>query len=128
MTGLAARGAGASGTGRTPSETSAHVPRAESEHELAESKFLPRRIAVEEFVQDGECLVYHPSRDEASALNRTATEVWLLCDGLLTFSGIAGVLAERYAVNEAMLLDDVARVLVALRARGLIELLPGSQL
>ena len=36
------------------------------------------------------------------------------------------MLGERYGVNDAMLLDDVARVLVALRARGLIEFLPGS--
>ena len=89
---------------------------------------LPRRIAVEELIQDGECLLYHPSRDEASALNRTATEVWSLCDGRLPLSGIAGVLGERYGVDGAMLLDDVARALAALRARGLIEFLPGPPL
>ena len=93
---------------------------------VVDGQALPRRIAVEEFVQDGECLLYNPSRDEASALNRTATEVWSLCDGRLTLSGIAGVLGERYGVKDAMLLDDVARALAALRARGLIEFLPGS--
>jgi hypothetical protein len=93
---------------------------------VANGRSLPRRIAVEELVQDGECLLYNPSRDEASALNRTATEVWSLCDGRLTLSGIAGVLGERYGVNDAMLVDDVALVLDALRARGLIEWLPGS--
>ena len=92
---------------------------------MADGKSLPRRIAVEEFVQEGECLLYNPSRDEASALNRTATEVWLLCDGRQTLSGIARVLGERYDVDEAMLLADVAGVLAALRARGLIEWLPG---
>ena len=71
-------------------------------------------------------LLYNPSRDEASALNRTATEAWSLCDGRLTLTAIAGVLGERYGVSDAMLLDDVARVLVALRVRGLIEFLPGS--
>ena len=89
-------------------------------------KAVPRRIAVEEVVQEGESLLYNPSRDEASALNRTATEVWSLCDGRLTLGGIAGVLGERYGVNDAMLLEDVARVLVALRERGLIEFLRGS--
>jgi hypothetical protein len=93
---------------------------------VADGRSLPRRIAVEEFVEEGECLLYNPARDEASALNRTATEVWSLCDGRLTLSGIARVLGERYGVNDAMLLEDVARVLVALRARGLIEFLPGS--
>jgi hypothetical protein len=87
---------------------------------------LPRRIAVEEFVQAGECLLYNPSRDEASALNRTATEVWSLCDGRLTLTGIAHVLGERYGVNDTLLLEDVASVLVTLRARGLIEFLPGA--
>jgi len=85
----------------------------------------PRRIAVEEFVHEGECLLYDPSLDEASALNRTATEVWSLCDGRLTLSEIAGVLGERYGVADTMLLEDVAQVLTALRARGLIEFLPG---
>jgi len=93
---------------------------------VADGGSLPRRIAAEEFVQDGECLLYNPSRDEASALNRTATEVWSLCDGRLTLTDIAGTLGERYGVNGAVLLDDVAEVLGALRARGLIELLPGS--
>jgi hypothetical protein len=97
-----------------------------NEDVLPDGISLPRRITVEEFVQDGECLLYNPSRDQASALNRTATEVWSLCDGRLTLSGIAGVLGERYGVDGAMLLDDVARALVALRARGLIEFLSGS--
>ena len=99
---------------------------AANEDVLPEGISLPRRITVEEFVQDGECLLYNPSRDQASALNRTATEVWSLCDGRLTPGGIAGVLGERYGVNGAMLLDDVAQALAALRARGLIEFLPGS--
>jgi hypothetical protein len=91
---------------------------------LPDGSSLPRRIAVEEFVQAGECLLYNPSRDEASTLNRTATEVWSLCDGRLTLRKIAAVLSERYGVTDTMLLEDVARVLAALRARGLIEFLP----
>ena len=105
--------------------TSAEDASVGKEDVVADGRSLPRRIAVEEFVQEGECLLYNPSRDEASALNRTATEVWSLCDGRLTLSEIAGVLGERYGVSDTMLLDDVARVLAALRARGLIEFLPG---
>ena len=82
---------------------------------------LPRRIAVEEFVQEGECLLYNQSRDEASALNRTATEVWELCDGSLTTSDIARLLGGRYGVDGGMLFDDVADLLLTLRARGLVE-------
>ena len=106
--------------------TGAEDAGAGKEDVVADGRSLPRRIAVEEFVQDGECLLYNPSRDKASALNRTATEVWSLCDGRLTLSGIAGVLAERYGVNDTMLLEDVAQVLAALRARGLIEFLTDS--
>jgi hypothetical protein len=93
---------------------------------VTDGSSLPRRIVVEEFVQAGECLLYNPSRDEASALNRTATEVWSLCDGRLTLAGIATALGERYGVDDTLLLEDVARVLVTLRARGLIEFLPGA--
>ena len=106
--------------------TSAEGNSAGNEDVLADGISRPRRITVEEFVQDGECLLYNSSRDQASALNRTATEVWSLCDGRLTLSGIAGVLGERYGVNGAMLLDDVAQILAVLRARGLIEFLPGT--
>ena len=55
--------------------TSAEGNSAGNEDVLADGRSLPRRITVEEFVQDGECLLYNPSRDQASALNRTATEV-----------------------------------------------------
>ena len=80
--------------------TSAEDASAGKEDVVADGRSVPRRIAVEEFVQDGECLLYNPSRDEASALNRTATEVWSLCDGRLTLSGIAGVLGERYGARK----------------------------
>jgi hypothetical protein len=105
--------------------TNAEDASAGKEDVAGSGRTLPRRIAVEELVQDGECLLYNPWRDEASALNRTATEVWSLCDGRLTLSGIAAVLGERYGVTDALLRDDVARVLAAFRARGLIEFLPG---
>lgn len=41
---------------------------------------LPKRGAVKEFVEDGEILLYHPDRDEATTLNQSAAEVWQLCD------------------------------------------------
>ena len=106
--------------------TSSEDVRSRKKDIVVDVRSLPRRISADELIQDGECCLYNPSRAEASALNRTATEVWSLSEGRLTVSGIAGVLGERYGVTEAMLLDDVARVLVALRARGLIEFVPGS--
>ena len=87
---------------------------------------VPRRACVEEFAQDGECLLYSAVKDEASALNRTATEIWQLCDGLRCIGGIAAVLATRYGVATELMLDEVALALSALHARGLIEFTGGT--
>ena len=76
---------------------------------------------VDEFVSDGECLVYNSVRHEASALNTTATEIWQLCDGVLSINGIAQVLEQRYGVDTGFLVEDVASALIALRTRGLVE-------
>jgi hypothetical protein len=65
--------------------------------------------------------VYSSVRDEASALNTTATEIWQLCDGALSISGIAQVLGQRYGVDTGLLVEDVASALIALGARGLVE-------
>ena len=86
---------------------------------------VPCRASVERFASGGESLVYNPLRDEASALNKTATEVWELCDGGLTVNGIAQVLGDRYGVDENLLLEDVTRVLEALRTRGLVDVRDG---
>ena len=87
---------------------------------------VPRRATVEDFLSDGECLLYSSSRDEASALNRTATEIRQLCDGSLTVNGIAEILGERYGVEKNLLLEDISLALLALRARGLVEFPAGS--
>jgi hypothetical protein len=81
---------------------------------------VPLRAAVERFDSDGECLTYNPRRDEATALNRSATEIWQLCDGTLTIAGIARVLATRYGVEWELLLSEVEEGLTALDASGLV--------
>ena len=86
---------------------------------------VPLRTAVDDYQSDGECLLYNESRDEASALNRTATEIWQLCDGSRSIETIAGVLGQRYGVDAAILLDDLSRALLLLRAQGLVELHAG---
>src|SRR5215831_6837907 len=82
---------------------------------------VPRRCQVESFDSDGETLVYSAARDEASTLNRTATEIWSLCDGVRSVHAIAGALAGRYGVNAATLLPDVTSACALLAAKGLIE-------
>ena len=79
-----------------------------------------RRIAAESFASGTERLVYNSERDEVIALNQTATEIWELCDGTRDVAQVAGVLAERYGVEPALLLPDVATLVEALRARGLL--------
>ena len=85
------------------------------------SSAIPRQRTVEAFASGGEMLVYSAMRDEASALNRTAAEIWELCDGERTVAAIATALAQRYGVDDSYLLADVHAAVTALRARGLVE-------
>lgn len=87
---------------------------------------IPCRRTVEAFASDGESLLYSAARDEASALNRTATEIWELCDGTKTIGAIAQALGRRYGVDEAHLLPDVAAAVAALRSRGLLDVSPDA--
>ena len=97
----------------------------ESRGEPIDHTFVPRRASVEGFQANGECVLYDPARDEASALNRTATEIWALCDGTLTVAAIAQVLGDRYGLDEGLFLDEVAAALRTMRDRGLVGLSPG---
>jgi pyrroloquinoline quinone biosynthesis protein D len=87
---------------------------------------IPRQRTVETYASNGESLLYSAMRDEASALNRTATEIWELCDGTKTIGTIARALGQRYGVDEADLLADVAATVAMLRARGLVDVLSGA--
>lgn len=82
---------------------------------------VPRQQRVEAFASDGESLLYSAMRDEASALNRTATEIWELCDGTRTIGAIARALGQRYGLDEAYLLADVTAAVTTLRARELVD-------
>ena len=82
---------------------------------------VPRQRQVEAFASEGESLLYSAMRDEASALNRTATEIWQLCDGTKTIGAIARALGQRYGVDEAYLLADVMAAVTTLRTRGLVD-------
>ncbi|HEU4925685.1 MAG TPA: PqqD family protein [Vicinamibacterales bacterium] len=88
---------------------------------LNDPAIVPCQRTVEAFASDGEALLYSATRDEASALNRTATEIWELCDGTRTVGDIARALGKRYGVDEAYLLGDVTAAVTTLRARGLVD-------
>lgn len=89
---------------------------------LIHAAIVPSQRRVEAFASDGESLLYSATRDEASALNRTATEIWELCDGTRSIGSIARALGQRYGVDAAYLLADVTAVVTTLRARGLVDL------
>jgi Coenzyme PQQ synthesis protein D (PqqD) len=93
---------------------------ADRERVTLDVTLIPQRAAVDDLLSDGECLVYNSSRDEASALNRSATEIWQLCDGSLSVGSIAHVLGQRYGVDRDLLLEDVVWALHALRTHGLV--------
>ncbi|MEN8188230.1 MAG: PqqD family protein [Thermodesulfobacteriota bacterium] len=82
----------------------------------------PRRCDVKEFEEDGEVLLYHPLRDEATVLNQSAAEVWQLCDGKASLEAITTRLGARYGVEGTLLFDDVVTALLELSSRELIEL------
>ncbi|MEA3291992.1 MAG: PqqD family protein [Pseudomonadota bacterium] len=81
----------------------------------------PRRVEAAEYAEDGEALLYHPLRDEATALNRSAAEVWRLCDGESGVDAIAARLGASYGIEGELLTADVTAVLTELRERGLVE-------
>ena len=103
-------------------DTVMHDDAEEAADLLIHSSVIPRKRQVEAFASDGESLLYSATQDEASALNRTATEIWELCDGTRTVSAIARTLGVRYGVEAADLLGDVTTAVATLRARGLLEM------
>lgn len=93
---------------------------------LIHAALVPCRRRVEAYASDGESLLYSAMRDEASALNRTATEIWELCDGTNTVGAIARALGQRYGVDEAHLLADVTAAVTTLLTRGLVDVSPDA--
>jgi coenzyme PQQ synthesis protein D (PqqD) len=93
---------------------------------MLDHSLIPRQGRVEAFAHDGECLLYSAVCDSAFALNRTASEIWELCDGTRTIAAIARLLGDRYAVDAQLLIEEVATVVATLRARHLIDVLASS--
>ena len=86
-----------------------------------DTSVVPARCNVDEFASDGECLLYSSIHDQATALNRSATEIWGLCDGSRSIGAIARVLAERYELDERLFYNDIAAAVAMFRERGLVE-------
>lgn len=62
-----------------------------------------------------------PGHDNAALLNRSAYEVWLLCDGWRTEDEIVHILARRYELSPGVLRSNVGEAIVEAEALGLVE-------
>lgn len=67
---------------------------------------------------DDELALYAPGRSEAVILNRTAAEVWRLCDGSRTGEDIIRQLAELYDVSQDDIRAQVTATVDKLTAHG----------
>jgi len=67
-----------------------------------------------------EHLFYDKSGDRMHVLNRSARDIYGLCDGSRTLEQIAAAVVERYGVDEARALEDVRSTVDQLVAIGVL--------
>ena len=79
-----------------------------------------RRPDLVTYPLDDEIVLYDPRDGMTHVLNRTAAEIWALCDGTKPVDVIAGRLADAYALEPGRALVDVRDVLAELRRGDLI--------
>lgn len=78
-------------------------------------------------VVDGEAILVHAETSAYYGLNPSATQVWLtLADSEACLESLATFLADRYEVDAASAARDVAALVEALGAEGLVSPVPGS--
>lgn len=67
---------------------------------------------------DGDIALYHPAREAVTILNKTASDIWRLCDGTQTLDGMVDTLSAAYAASRSMVAVDVERTIELLRSEG----------
>ena len=75
---------------------------------------LGRDAGVECLFRDADGMRFH-------VLNRTAREIYLLCDGSRSAAEVARELAKRYTVDPGMALSDVADLVALLVRLGILS-------
>lgn len=70
---------------------------------------------------DGDVSLYDARREFVLVLNRTASDIWLLCDGELTMNQIAETLARAYGTKPDAIRVDVERTLDQFLAEGFLK-------
>lgn len=93
---------------------------------LESSAMRPRRsLVTEEHDIGDERLVYCPKLEIGIALNRSAIEIWDLCDGERTLLDIAQVLGQRLGIDDPSVLEelvsDINATLLQFVELGLVE-------
>lgn len=91
------------------------------------SAMRPRRsLVTQEHDIGDERLVYCPKLEMGISLNRSAIEIWDLCDGERTLLDIAQVLGQRLGIDDPSVLEelvsDVNATLLQFAELGLVEI------
>jgi hypothetical protein len=68
----------------------------------------------------GDISLYDARTEQVLVLNRTASDIWLLCDGQQTLDEIVEMIAQAYGVDASAIRGDVETVLEQFRAEGFI--------
>jgi len=79
---------------------------------------------------DDEAVVYDVAHHAVHYLNRTAYQIWTLCDGRRSVEAIADIMATRYGlrdpVDQERLRADILRTIEDLERNGLFDAADGS--
>jgi len=68
-----------------------------------------------------EAVLFDSRTSTAHVINRTAAEVWELCDGSRTIEEVAAVLGERYPDARDQLTGDIVELVCAFEGKGLLD-------
>ncbi len=79
----------------------------------------PAHILITEV--DGDLGLYDPVREQVAILNRTASDIWELCDGTRTIAGIARELADAYSEDLDQVREEVEATIRSFRESGFLE-------
>jgi pyrroloquinoline quinone biosynthesis protein D len=79
-----------------------------------------RRPGVSSYILDDDLVLHQPENDQVFVLNRTAAQIWSLCDGTRPASVIARELVVAHALSHERAVADVRDILAEFRRGDLI--------
>lgn len=69
----------------------------------------------------GEAILIHLDSGTYFSLNKVGTQFWEMLDGSQTIAEQAGIIAQEYSVDAAMVRDDLLELAVAMHDENLVE-------